>query len=117
MSRPAPTSRAEEAWQESRDQLLAFIARRVPTYEDAEDILQEVMLRIHRDSDALQRADNMTGWIYRIAANAVVDQARREIVVGGPVDVPEPRFGDHPGRPTSPARPSCVASSRTAFLL
>jgi DNA-directed RNA polymerase specialized sigma24 family protein len=35
-------------WHEFHDRLLAFIARRVPDRDSAEDILQEVMLRIHR---------------------------------------------------------------------
>jgi RNA polymerase sigma-70 factor (ECF subfamily) len=95
MSAAAVASKAEAAWRELHDQLLGFIVRRVRTQEDAEDILQEVMLRIHRHSDDLEHADRVTGWIYRIASNAIVDYyrnpARRELPAESLIDIPEPR--------------------------
>jgi RNA polymerase sigma-70 factor (ECF subfamily) len=97
MSGTATASKAEAAWRELHDQLLGYIARRVRTREDAEDILQEVMLRIHRHSGDLEQADRIAGWIYRITANAIVDYyrkpARRELPAGWPADTPEPRDG------------------------
>jgi RNA polymerase sigma-70 factor, ECF subfamily len=97
------TSSAEAAWHELRGQLLGYIARRVRTHEDAEDILQEVMLRIHRHSGDLEHADRMAGWIYRIASNAIVDYyrtpARREFPAGRRLDVP----GSGPSDSTSPS--------------
>jgi len=84
----------EEAWRELHDQLLGFIARRVRTREDAEDILQEVMLRIHRASGELEHVERVSGWIYRIASNAIVDYyrkpARRELPAGWQLDVDAP---------------------------
>jgi RNA polymerase sigma-70 factor (ECF subfamily) len=95
MSETAVGSKAEAAWRELHDQLLGYIARRVRTPEDAEDILQEVMLRIHRHSGDLEHADRVAGWIYRITSNAIVDYyrkpARRELLAGWRVDVPAPR--------------------------
>jgi RNA polymerase sigma-70 factor (ECF subfamily) len=91
MSEAAVAGGVEAAWRELHDQLLGFIARRVRTREDAEDILQEVMLRIHRSSDELEHVEHVTGWIYRIAANAIVDHyrkpARRELPTGWQQDV------------------------------
>jgi RNA polymerase sigma-70 factor (ECF subfamily) len=82
---------AEAAWRDLHDQLLGFIARRVRTHEDAEDILQEVMLRIHRSSGELEHVERVTGWIYRITSNAIVDYyrkpARRELPAGWQLDV------------------------------
>ncbi|MGH2961003.1 MAG: sigma-70 family RNA polymerase sigma factor [Solirubrobacterales bacterium] len=87
-------SNAEAVWRELHDRLLGFIARRVRTPEDAEDILQEVMLRIHRHSGDLEHADRVAGWVYRIASNAIADHhrkpARRELPSGNGVDVPDP---------------------------
>jgi RNA polymerase sigma-70 factor (ECF subfamily) len=66
----------------------------VPRREDAEDITQEVMLRIHRHSADLEHADRMAAWVYRIAANAIADHyrrpARRELPTGQAADVPDP---------------------------
>ena len=91
MSETAVVGGVEDAWRELHDQLLGFIARRVRTREDAEDILQEVMLRIHRSSGELERVERVTGWIYRSASNAIVDYyrkpARRELPAGWQLDV------------------------------
>jgi RNA polymerase sigma-70 factor (ECF subfamily) len=98
MRSAALTRTADVASDEMRDRLLAFIARRVRTQEDAEDVLQEVMLRIHRHSGELQHADRVGGWIYRIASNAIVDHyrrpSRREVPSGEGSDVPEPEVAD-----------------------
>src|SRR5215207_11513596 len=94
MSGTAIAGGAEAVWREFHDELLGFIARRVRTREDAEDILQEVMLRIHRHSGDLEQADRVMGWVYRIASNAIVDYyrkpARRELLAGERVEVADP---------------------------
>jgi len=73
--------------------VLGYVSRRVRTREDAEDITQEVMLRIHRHSADLEHADRLAAWVYRIAANAIADHyrrpARRELPSGQAADVPE----------------------------
>lgn len=107
MSGTAVAGGAEAAWRELHDQLLGFIARRVRTREDAEDILQEMMLRIHRSSGELEHVERVTGWIYRIASNAIVDHyrkpARRELSAGWQLDMDESRgsepasVSDEPG--------------------
>jgi RNA polymerase sigma-70 factor (ECF subfamily) len=78
---------------ELHGRVLGYIRRRVPSREDAEDIAQEVMLRIHRHSADLQHVDRMAPWAYRIAANAIADHyrrsARREVPTGHAGDVTE----------------------------
>lgn len=87
------------AWRELRAPLAGFIARRVADPQDAEDVLQEVMLRIHRHSDELASADRIAAWVQRIARNAIVDHyrrgaARRELPAGAAGDFDE--RGDEP---------------------
>jgi len=65
------------AWRELREPLAGLIARRVADPQDAEDVLQDVMLRIHRHSDELADADRLAAWVHRIARNAIVDYYRR----------------------------------------
>jgi RNA polymerase sigma-70 factor, ECF subfamily len=88
---PGPT--AEVTRRELQTRVLAFVSRRVRSREDAEDIAQEVMLRIHRHSADLEHADRMGAWVHRIAANAIADHyrrpARREVPSGQATDVPE----------------------------
>ena len=47
---PSPPD-AETVWRDLRGPLLNFITRRVSDRDSAEDILQDVMLRIHRHAD------------------------------------------------------------------
>jgi RNA polymerase sigma-70 factor (ECF subfamily) len=79
---------------ELHQRVLGYVARRVGSREDAEDIAQEVMLRIHRHSAELVHVEQISAWAYRIAGNAITDHyrraARRELPAGHAADVPEP---------------------------
>src|SRR5215217_7556810 len=84
---------AEDTRRELQMRVLGFVSRRVHSREDAEDIAQEVMLRIHRHSADLEHAERMGAWVHRIAANAIADHyrrpARRELPSGQAGDVPD----------------------------
>ena len=71
---------AEAVWRDLRGPLLAFISRRVSDRGSAEDILQEVMLRIHRHAGELSQVSAVGGWIHEIARNAIIDHYRRAVV-------------------------------------
>ena len=71
---------AAVVWADFHDRLLAFIARRVPDRGSAEDILQDVMLRIHRHAAELERSAAVGAWVHRIARNAIADYYRRAAV-------------------------------------
>jgi RNA polymerase sigma-70 factor (ECF subfamily) len=78
LSSPAGADAPDVAavWQEFQARLLAFIARRVPDRDSAEDILQEVMLRIHRHAGDLEDSAAVGAWIHQIARNAIADHYR-----------------------------------------
>ncbi len=78
--RVAEPLEAAAAWDELRGPLLAFIARRAPDRDTAEDILQEVLLRVHLHADELEHAAAVRAWIYQIARNAIADHYRRAAV-------------------------------------
>jgi RNA polymerase sigma-70 factor (ECF subfamily) len=90
------------AWRELRGPLAGFIAHRVADPQDAEDVLQDVLLRIHRHADELAGADRVLAWVHRIARNAIVDFYRRraawpELPAGAAGDLGEvPRPSDEP---------------------
>ncbi|MHC4914379.1 MAG: RNA polymerase sigma factor SigZ [Planctomycetota bacterium] len=65
-------------WNGMHDRLLNYIRGHVPTVEDAEDVLQDVFVRIHAKLGQLADADNLSGWIYGITRNAVADFHRRK---------------------------------------
>jgi RNA polymerase sigma-70 factor (ECF subfamily) len=55
-----------------------FIRRRVSDPHGAEDILQDVFLKIHTRIDTLHRHDRIAAWIYQIARNAIADYYRAQ---------------------------------------
>ena len=93
------------ASRELRGPLAGFIARRMGDPQDAEDVLQEVMLRIHRHGDELVSADRVAAWVHQIARNAIVDHYRRraarpELPAGAAGDLVEQEDGSL-GEPAS----------------
>ena len=71
----------ESIWHEMRERLGGFIARRVPA-DDAEDILQDVFLRIHKGLGGLRDSQSVTAWTYQIARNAITDYHRKRAAAG-----------------------------------
>jgi RNA polymerase sigma-70 factor (ECF subfamily) len=80
----------ERIWQDYHNQLLSFIRRRVNDADMAEDILQDVFVKIHSRLDTLARSERVQNWLYRIARNAVIDHYRtRKQTEPLPADLPQ----------------------------
>ena len=58
-------------------ELRGFIARRVPG-PDADDVLQETLLRLHLGLGGLRDAERLGPWVYRVARSAIIDHHRRQ---------------------------------------
>ena len=76
----------EALWEQYCHRLLAFIRRRVSDEADAEDILQEVFIRIHRSLCCSEDWNKPESWIYRIVRNLIIDYYRRRRET---VEIPE----------------------------
>lgn len=46
-----------------------YIRRLVVSHEDAQDVLQEVLIRVYRGLDGFRGESSLSTWIYRIATN------------------------------------------------
>lgn len=79
----------EQVWRELHADLRRFLLRRVGREELADDLLQEVFLRIHRRIGSLADVDRLHGWVYRIAGNVVIDHYRAAAKRATPVAAPE----------------------------
>jgi len=66
----------EFLWRDFADPLRAFLRHRVSSPQDAEDLLQAVFLKIHRQLPTLRDTSKIQGWAYRIARNVVIDHYR-----------------------------------------
>jgi RNA polymerase sigma-70 factor, ECF subfamily len=71
---PPPGPVAEDAYRDLRARLEAFIARRVESRETAEDLAQEVLLRLLRADTA--HLANPSAWLFRVARNVITDHYR-----------------------------------------
>lgn len=82
----------QQIWAEFGGRLRSFIARRVDSDADADDILQDVFLRIHRHAGALERQERLVSWLFQVTRNAIIDYyrapvRRRELLAGAPLDL------------------------------
>lgn len=73
---------AEDVWNEMAAPLRKFILKRVNNEDDADDILQNVFMRIHSHLPGLDDATRLQSWAYQIARNAIIDfyRARKPIL-------------------------------------
>ncbi len=70
--------RITEVIERDRSRLLNFIRRRVPDPRDAEDVLQDVFYKLVEANRLLMPIDHITGWLFRVARNRIVDLWREK---------------------------------------
>jgi len=63
----------EHLTERHRRELLVHCYRMLGSFEDAEDMLQETLLRAWRRRETLQQQAAVRAWLYRIATNACLD--------------------------------------------
>lgn len=66
----------EQLWLDYHTRLLHFIQSRVNNEAVAEDILQDVFVRIQNRIESLRDENRITSWLYQITRNAIVDYFR-----------------------------------------
>ena len=67
-----------EVVERERSRLLGFIRRRVPDPGDAEDVLQDVFYELAEANRLLVPIDHVTGWLFRVARNRIIDLFRKK---------------------------------------
>ena len=66
----------EHIWEAFHTPLQQFIRRRVSDEATAEDVLQDVFLKIHLHGEGLKDVKKLESWIYQITRNAIIDSYR-----------------------------------------
>ncbi len=68
----------EKAYQEEHNRLLGFIRKRIPDEDEAEDLVQDVFLRLILNSTGVSTIENITAWLYSVTRNRIVDFFRKK---------------------------------------
>jgi RNA polymerase sigma-70 factor (ECF subfamily) len=66
----------DQIWRDYHSGLLSFIRRRVDAADLAEDVLQDVFVKVHSRLDTLANTDRIQSWLYQIARNTIIDYYR-----------------------------------------
>ena len=69
--------RIAEVIKREQFRLRNFIRRRVADPRDVEDILQDVFYKLVEANRLLMPIDHITGWLFRVARNRIIDLFRR----------------------------------------
>lgn len=72
----------EKIWEDFHERLRQFILRRVSDEEQAEDILQDVFLKVHTRIETVRQEESISSWLYQIARNTIIDYYRTQRNIG-----------------------------------
>lgn len=67
----------EKVWEDFSSSLRAFIGRRISNHSHAEDVLQDVFVKIHRSIALIEDETKLRSWVYQVARNTIIDYYRR----------------------------------------
>lgn len=70
---------ARDAWSDLDAKLRPFIARRVRSPMDVDDVVQDVFLRMHRGLAGLRDEDRFGPWVYQVARSAIANHRRAAV--------------------------------------
>ena len=69
-------NKIEQIWKDYHTKLHNFIRGRVGDASVADDLLQDIFVRIHSRIDTLKDNNKIQSWIYQITRNAIIDYYR-----------------------------------------
>lgn len=85
----------EGAWafekidQRFRKPLFVYVRKRINNDETAEEVVQDVLLKIYRFRESYDPKYNFSTWLWTVARNTVLDWQRKESVSRNMEDLPE----------------------------
>lgn len=81
------TITTENIWEKFHNELLSFIKKSVKDTDTANDILQDVFIKIHLRLNTLTHQDKLTSWLYQITRNSILDFLKKHKPKSEYVDV------------------------------
>ena len=99
-------------WSDVAARLRPFVARRVPSSE-IDDVVQDVLVRIHRGLSDVREDDRFVAWMFQVARNAITDvgrmRARSPLEHGHELDQMPAEPGTAEDRQAADALVGCVS--------
>ena len=68
----------EHIWNEFHTRLFQFIKTRVKNSDTANDILQDIFVKIHLKLHTLTAEEKLTSWVYQITRNSILDHFKKQ---------------------------------------
>ena len=70
--------RIQQSFEAEWSGLFAFIRSKIDSLEESEDLVQEVFVQALSNLNVLEAVDNLTGWLFTVAKNKVIDWYRKK---------------------------------------
>ena len=77
----------ESIWRACSDQLKVYIVKRMPEASLADDILQEVFIKIHENIHSIKDDTKICIWVYQRAKNTINDYYRKQKIQLSDIEV------------------------------
>ncbi|UCE07423.1 MAG: RNA polymerase sigma factor [bacterium] len=71
-------NRVEKSFEAEHGGLFAFIRSKIRSLEESEYLLQDVYIQALSSLNVLEAVDNLTGWLYIVARNKIIDWYRKK---------------------------------------
>ena len=113
---PGPSTDPAALWQDFAPPLRAFLARRVPSGVEPDDLLQDVFVRVVRHLGTLRDSDRPEAWLFQIARNALRDALRARQRRDGRTDSLEIDLPAEPDADAERAAEAALAPCLTAMI-
>lgn len=93
---------AEALWADLHSRLRKFVASRVADPHAADDLAQDILIRIYERMDDLRDEDRLDAWAYQVARHTIIDHYRaragsRETATGADLDQASDAAASDPG--------------------
>lgn len=75
--RPGAEGRFRETYDAHHAALHRYVARLAADASLADDVTQEIFVRLWKEMTAVGEPDNVRAWLYRVATNLVIDRGHR----------------------------------------
>jgi RNA polymerase sigma-70 factor (ECF subfamily) len=77
------TLTTETIWNNFNKELLQFIKKRVNDTDAANDLLQDIFVKIHLKHATLTDSDKLSAWVYQITRNSIIDYYKKHKPAAG----------------------------------